>query len=41
MKDKPVSPDGEPIVRPKSPSGAVSAQGEPIVKPQGEPIVRP
>jgi hypothetical protein len=39
-KDKPVNPDGEPIVRPKSPN-AVSAKGEPIVRPQGEPIVRP
>jgi len=39
---KPVNPDGEPIVKPKAPTGsAVSAKGEPIVKPQGEPIVKP
>lgn len=48
-KDKqPVDPNGEPIVRPNAPSGsALSAKadtivkGEPIVRPDGEPIVRP
>ena len=39
MKD--ATSSGEPTVKPKSTTGGVPAQGEPTVKPLGEPTVKP